>query len=40
MSRREALLDEGFYGTAALVESLAFVYFGAEQGRASQKFTL
>ena len=27
----EALLDEGFHGTAALFGSLAFFYFGTEE---------
>ena len=31
-SQPDALPDEGFLGTAALVGSLDFVYFGTEQG--------
>ena len=30
-SQPETLLDEGFHGTAALVGSLAFFYFGTEE---------
>ena len=40
MSQPEALLDEGFHGTAALVGSMAFLNFAFKQWGAVTRITL
>ena len=40
MRQPEALLDEGFHGTAALVGSIAFLYFATKQWGSVKRITL